>query len=113
MDRRAPRAWPSWRSMPRQRSPRRTTDAYHQDRNRMPHPAKLLAVATAVPLHRFAQPDIAAAARQVFAGRYPDFDRLARVFASSGITHRYAVRPIEWYFEPRGWPERSAAYVDG
>jgi alkylresorcinol/alkylpyrone synthase len=72
-----------------------------------------LSIATAVPPHRFAQSDIAVAARQVFAGRFADFDRLARVFESSGITHRYAVRPIEWYFEPLGWPERSAAYLDG
>ena len=23
------------------------------------------------------------------------------------------MRPLEWYFEPLGWPERSAAYLDG
>ncbi len=76
-------------------------------------PAKLLSVATAVPPHCFAQRDIAAAARNLFAGRFGDFDRLARVFESSGISRRFAVRPIEWYFEPLGWPERTAAYLDG
>jgi alkylresorcinol/alkylpyrone synthase len=38
---------------------------------------------------------------------------LARVFTGSGIHRRYAVRPIEWYFEPLGWPERTSAYLDG
>ena len=76
-------------------------------------PANLLSVATAVPPHCFAQEDIAAAARTLFGGRFGDFDRLARVFGSSGISRRYAVRPIEWYFTPLGWPERTAAYLDG
>jgi alkylresorcinol/alkylpyrone synthase len=76
-------------------------------------PPTLLAVATAVPPYSFAQGDIATAARSLFGGRFGDFDRLARVFESSGISRRFAVRPIEWYFEPLGWPERTAAYLDG
>jgi predicted naringenin-chalcone synthase len=36
-----------------------------------------------------------------------------RVFESSGIRRRYAVRPLEWYLEPLGWPERSTAYLEG
>ena len=74
---------------------------------------KLLSVATAVPPHCFAQGDIATAARGLFEGRFGDFDRLARVFETSGISRRYAVRPIEWYFTRLGWPERTAAYLDG
>ena len=35
------------------------------------------------------------------------------MFESSGILRRYAVRPLEWYFEPLGWPERNQAYLDG
>jgi alkylresorcinol/alkylpyrone synthase len=53
------------------------------------------------------------AARSLFAERFSDFDRLARVFESSGISRRFAVRPIDWYFAPLGWPERTAAYLDG
>ncbi len=26
-----------------------------------------------------------------------------------GIRSRQLVRPIEWYMEPRGWPERTEA----
>jgi alkylresorcinol/alkylpyrone synthase len=35
------------------------------------------------------------------------------VFANSGIRARQAVRPIEWYLQPRGWPERSEVYLEG
>ncbi|KFC69224.1 putative Type III polyketide synthase chalcone synthase [Bosea sp. LC85] len=79
----------------------------------MAHPVKLVSVATAVPPHEFSQRDVAAAAHRSFAGRYPDFEQLARVFENSGISRRYAVRPIEWYLQPLGWPERSAAYIAG
>ena len=76
-------------------------------------PVKLMSVATAVPPYCIEQRDAAAAAHRGFSARYADFERLARVFESSGILRRYAVRPLEWYFEKLGWPERSAAYLDG
>jgi len=79
----------------------------------MPLSVKLLSVATAVPPHLIEQRDAAAAAHRGFAARYGGFERLARVFETSGIVRRYAVRPVEWYFEPLGWPERNAAYLDG
>jgi len=76
-------------------------------------PAQLVSIATAVPPFCFEQRDVAAAAHRDFAGRFDDFERLSAVFLSSGILRRYAVRPLEWYFEPLGWPERSKAYLDG
>lgn len=79
----------------------------------MTKPVKLMSVATAVPPYCIEQRDAAAAAHRGFAARYADFERLARVFESSGIRRRYAVRPLEWYFEKLGWPERSAAYLEG
>lgn len=79
----------------------------------MAHPVKLVSIATAVPPQELSQCDVAAAAHRNFADRYPDFERLAAVFESSGISRRYAVRPIEWYLQPLGWPERSAAYIAG
>jgi alkylresorcinol/alkylpyrone synthase len=75
--------------------------------------AKLVSLATAVPPHVLKQSDVAAAANQGFAGRYDDFERIARVFKSSGIRQRYAVRPIDWYLTPLGWPERTTAYLEG
>jgi alkylresorcinol/alkylpyrone synthase len=73
----------------------------------------LVSVATASPPHIFLQRDVAALARQVFGERYPDFDRLSRVFMNTGIIQRQAVKPAEWYFEARGWPERTQAYLAG
>jgi alkylresorcinol/alkylpyrone synthase len=79
----------------------------------MPQSVKLVSIATAVPPYLLDQRDAAVAAHRGFAGRYDDFERLARVFKSSGIRQRYAVRPLEWYLEPLGWPERTKAYLDG
>lgn len=75
--------------------------------------AKLISLATSVPPHVLNQCDVASAARCGFAGRYDDFERMARVFKSSGIRKRHAVRPIDWYLKPLGWPERTGAYVEG
>jgi len=62
--------------------------------------AKLVSLATAVPPNVLSQSDVAAAANQCFGGRYDEFERLARVFKSSGIRRRHAVRPIDWYLRP-------------
>src|SRR4029077_16402900 len=74
---------------------------------------KLVSLATAVPPYVLGQRDVEAAANVGFAGRYEDFARLARVFKSSGIRQRHAVRPIDWYLAPLGWPERTSAYLEG
>jgi alkylresorcinol/alkylpyrone synthase len=76
-------------------------------------PAQLLSIATATPPHVLPQDDVQAAAREMFAHRYRDFDRLAPVFPNAGIATRHAVRPIEWYFEEQDWPSRTAAFLDG
>jgi alkylresorcinol/alkylpyrone synthase len=79
----------------------------------MPHPVKLVSMATAVPPHVMEQRDVAAAATSAFAGRFSGFGRLAQVFETSGIRRRHAVRPLEWYLGALGWPERNAAYLAG
>jgi alkylresorcinol/alkylpyrone synthase len=79
----------------------------------MPQRAQLLSLATAVPPHVLMQRDVAAVAQELFGGRYDEFGRLAKVFDTTGIVKRHGVRPIEWYVEPRGWPERTAAYLEG
>lgn len=75
--------------------------------------AKLLAIATAVPPHVIDQHDAAVASHTAFASRFSDFDRLSKVFESAGIKRRYGVRPIEWYLNTSGWPDRNAAYIEG
>ncbi len=75
---------------------------------------RLMSMATAVPPHRLDQGDAASMARQVFAGRFRDFDRIAAVFESAGVRCRYTVQPAEWYLRARlDWPERTRAYLDG
>ncbi|MEJ0095933.1 MAG: type III polyketide synthase [Methylocella sp.] len=73
----------------------------------------LVSVATASPPHNFFQRDVASLARSLFGERYPDFERLSRVFLNTGIVQRQGVKPVEWYLEPRAWPERTQAYLEG
>jgi alkylresorcinol/alkylpyrone synthase len=75
--------------------------------------AALLSLSTAVPPHQFHQSQVMEAAREVLAPRFPMFDSMASLFSNTGIRHRYGVKPIEWYMERRGWPERTEAYLDG
>ncbi len=72
----------------------------------------IVAVATAVPPHILMQADVAATAQVLFANRFDHYDRLATVFETAGVKRRQAVRPLNWYAEPRGWPERTAVYLD-
>ncbi|MGV8951405.1 MAG: type III polyketide synthase [Cypionkella sp.] len=78
----------------------------------MIHLPKLISVATAVPPHILPQQDAATAVEQSFSARIEDFPRLSRVFRSAGITKRHLARPLEWYMEPRGWADATAAYLD-
>jgi alkylresorcinol/alkylpyrone synthase len=75
--------------------------------------AALVSLATSVPPHRFHQNQILEAARKVMAERYPQFETLSSLFANTGIRQRYGVKPMEWYLERRGWPERTRAFLEG
>ena len=79
----------------------------------MKHTAALVSMATGVPPNVFHQSQILDAARFILGSRYPQFETLSALFANTGIQHRYGVKPIEWYCEPRGWPERTQAFLDG
>jgi alkylresorcinol/alkylpyrone synthase len=78
----------------------------------MTHSVKLLATATAVPSHVLRQSEVAAAADEIFGDRYEEFGRMSRVFSTAGVRKRHAARPIEWFRNPRGWPERTAVYLE-
>jgi alkylresorcinol/alkylpyrone synthase len=54
-----------------------------------------------------------AAAWDVFGSRFPEFERFSSIFSNTGILKRHAVKPFEWYLEPRGWPERTEAFLEG
>jgi alkylresorcinol/alkylpyrone synthase len=75
--------------------------------------AAILALATAVPEHIVEQSAVAAQAQTFFGGRFGDFERVAGVFATTGIRKRHVIRPVDWYLRTLGWPERTAAYLDG
>ncbi|XUY29752.1 type III polyketide synthase [Agrobacterium sp. rho-8.1] len=79
----------------------------------MPNSVKLISLGTAVPPHVIDQRDAAHASHSSFASRFPDFERLAKVFESSGIKKRYGVRPLDWYFRTPGWADRNQAYIEG
>jgi alkylresorcinol/alkylpyrone synthase len=76
-------------------------------------PAALLSLATAVPPHTFLQKDVLEAAWNVFGSRFPDYGRFASIFANTGIVKRHGVKPFDWYLTQRGWPERTAAFLEG
>ena len=71
----------------------------------------LMSVATAVPPHALKQSDAVEIARGLFADRFDEFERLSAVFANTGIRERRLSQPLDWYFQPQGWPERTQAYL--
>src|ERR1700749_4166941 len=77
------------------------------------HKAALLSLATSVLPHWFQQKDVLEAVWDVFGSRFPDYDRFASIFANTGIVKRYGVKPFDWYLTQHGWPERTAAYLQG
>jgi alkylresorcinol/alkylpyrone synthase len=76
-------------------------------------PVGLLGLATASPPHDLPQEAVAEAARRLFEPQFPGFERMAQVFRTAGVRARQSIMPIDWYLEPRGWPERTAAYLEG
>lgn len=79
----------------------------------MSQPVGLISLATASPPYELPQSEVARAARTIFASRFPQFERMAPVFETTGIRTRQSVMPMEWFFEPHGWPERTQAYLAG
>jgi alkylresorcinol/alkylpyrone synthase len=75
--------------------------------------AALVSLATAVPPHVFLQKDVLAAAWDVFGTRFPEFQTFSSIFSNTGIIKRHGVKPFDWYLEPRGWPERTEAFLEG
>jgi alkylresorcinol/alkylpyrone synthase len=75
--------------------------------------AQLLSLATAVPPNVLLQRDVAAASASHSAPAIrtsPGWRRCSRAPASSPAA---PCGPIEWFAEPRGWPERTAVYLEG
>ena len=79
----------------------------------MTAPAHLLSLATASPPHELPLSQVVDLARGLFAAHFPQFERMAPVFDNAGVRSRQLVMPVEWYLEPRGWPERDETYLAG
>jgi alkylresorcinol/alkylpyrone synthase len=78
----------------------------------MAPPVNVLSIATAVPPHQLDQRAVAEAARDVYAGTFARYPKLAEVFVNAGIERRYSARPLEWLSKPHDWGERTRAYVE-
>ncbi len=72
---------------------------------------KIRAVATAVPSTRVDLELTVAFARQMFAERIPDLERMLPLFTNAGIQTRYFAAPQEWFFADHDLAERSAMYA--
>jgi len=75
--------------------------------------AALISLATSVPPNVFLQKDVLTAAWDVFGSRFPQFETLSSIFSNTGIIKRHGVKPFDWYLQPRGWPERTEAFLAG
>jgi alkylresorcinol/alkylpyrone synthase len=73
----------------------------------------LLSLVTAAPPNVVSQEEVMAGTKRAFADRVRDFDRVVKMFAATGIQERRLTQPFDWYFDKQGWPERSAAYLQG
>ena len=78
----------------------------------MPLPVSILALATATPPFELDQHRALAVAREVLSADFADFERMSAVFASAGILRRQLALPVDWYRQPRSFPERAEAYLE-
>lgn len=74
--------------------------------------ARLIGLATAVPPHALDQMEAFEAASALFKGRGLREAALRSLFANTGIRRRWSARPLDWFKQPQGWPERNAAYLE-
>ena len=68
------------------------------------------ALGFAVPGPPILQADVRRRAEEVLLPIAPELVEKLAVFDNVGIRKRHFARPTEWYLEPHGWGERSAAY---
>ena len=70
-------------------------------------------LSTALPKYCLTQDEVRERAGVIFGGKYPQFDRLSRSFATAGIDRRYSVVPIDWFSDEHGWVDRNMAFIEG
>ncbi len=70
-------------------------------------------LSTVLPPFCLTQEEVRERAAIIFGGKYPQFDRLSKSFATAEIDRRYFVVPIDWFHEPHGWVDRNVAFIKG
>lgn len=73
---------------------------------------RLEALATATPDHEIDQQQVRQVAADVVADAAPELTRLVRVFDNAGVKRRSLARPIAFYLDDPGWPERMRAFEE-
>ncbi|MGF1621936.1 MAG: type III polyketide synthase [Rhodomicrobiaceae bacterium] len=72
----------------------------------------ICSLSTAAPPNELIQTTVAESVTDIFSSRFSDFKKLKQVFVNCGIEKRNGARPLDWYFEPHGWPDRTAVYLE-
>lgn len=67
---------------------------------------QIASVACVVPQHKVSQQTIAEEAKRFF----PRLGSSSGLFSNTGIESRYVCERTEWYFESRGWEDRTASF---
>lgn len=70
-------------------------------------------LSTALPPYRLSQTEVQERAAIIFGGKYPQFDRLSKTFATAGIEQRHSVVPLDWFSKDHGWADRNSAFMTG
>lgn len=76
------------------------------------NPARIEAIATAVPPYSLDQNDVTRRVELVLGPKSQEYARLIPLFANTGIERRYSCVPIEWYESLHDWPERNRIYLE-
>lgn len=79
----------------------------------MNKPARVFAIATAVPPHKLRQQDVECVARSYNSAERSTIDRLLPVYGNAGIETRYSCVAIDWYLKEHSWSARARIFVDG
>ena len=70
-------------------------------------------LSTAVPPHELPQDLVQQTARRVLGPHYAQFERMAATYENAGVERRYSLAPIDWFLEPKNWPQRNSLYIEG
>ena len=73
---------------------------------------RLASLATAVPENFILQDDVIEITDGIFSAHFENYAKLRSVFTNAGIYKRHIAMPVEWYLEPRNWPDRTDVFLD-